>query len=217
VELNSGSRTNQASSAAKTLTAARFGLEELDASTDICFLVNAEGTILYCNRAWDGFALANGGENLLHENMIGKTSFDSLPEELSDFYRKQYRWVIENNKTWEHDYECSSAKTFRRFHMRVLPIGDFHLLIENSLLVERPHRRKRHPADRKYINEQGFVIMCAHCRRTQYMNPQSRCEWHWVPSYLMSASARVSHGLCQPYISFHYKMAIKDLLDGQSP
>src|SRR5262249_35503080 len=99
--------------------------------------------------------------------------------------------------------------TYRLFHMMIFPLSRSHLLVENSLAVARPHRRRRHAEhDAQYINQNGFVILCAHCRRTEHTDPRGKQEWHWIPSYLVKTPAPISHGMCPTCISYYLKITL---------
>ena len=45
-----------------------------------------------------------------------------------------------------------------------------------------------------YIDSNGIVTVCAHCRRTQ-LTPSPE-EWHLVAHFLKRGLFNVSHGLC---------------------
>ncbi len=159
--------------------------------------------ITYCNRAWDRFAAANGGDQCLRESVLGRSLSDFIPESLRSFYADAFARVFETGAIWEHRYDCSDARTQRDFHMRVLPLEGGGLLVINSQIGERPHPApdSRLPLG-AYIKPTGIITMCSHCRRTQRRdNPD---VWDWVPEHISHPPARVSHGLCGVCFQYHY-------------
>lgn len=196
----------------KVLVSAGFTSQSLEKNSDVVFVLDRSLYLIYCNAAWDVFARENGGEQLVRDKFIGTYCLHGVPKFLSDLYKRIFSGVLRTGMAWEHDYQCSSATKYRVFHMRILPLGHSHLLVENSLAVECPHRRKRYRNyQTRYINRHGLIIMCAHCRRIEHLNPQGKREWHWVHGYLVTAPAPISHGLCPACISYHLNL----LVDGQ--
>ena len=100
---------------------------------------------------------------------------------------------------------------YRIFHLGILPLGRSHLLVQNSLAVECPHRRKRYrQLQMRYINRHGLIIMWAHRRRIDHLNPKGKREWHWVPSYLVREPAPLT--VCVRRV-FPYHLNL--IVDGQ--
>jgi PAS fold len=200
------------SSLERIFVLAGFSSQSLETNPDVIYVVDRFLNLVYCNAAWDVFARENKGEQLARDKFIGKYCLNGVPEFLRDLYKRIYSKVLRTGTPWEHDYQCSSPTKYRIFHMRILPLKRSHLLIENSLALECSHRRTRHrKLDARYINRRGWIIMCSHCRRIEHFNPKGKREWHWVPSYLITAPAPISHGLCPACISYHLKLTI----DGQ--
>lgn len=181
----------------RILVPAGFTSHSLEANPDVIYVVDRSLHFVYCNAAWDVFARKNKGERLERSKFVGKYCLGGVPKFLRDLYKRIYRRVLSTQAPCEHDYQGSSPTKYRIFHMRVLPLSRSHLLVENSLALERPHRRKRYRRfDPRYVNRHGWIVMCAHCRRVEYFNPKGTREWHWVPSYLVKAPAPISHGMC---------------------
>jgi PAS domain-containing protein len=193
----------------RILESTSFPTKSLEANSDVIFVLDRRHRIAYCNPAWDAFAKQNHGIHLERNEMVGRDCLQGVPDFLRNWYKKLYRWVRKNQKPWEHDYQCSSPQKFRAFHMRVLPIDRSYLLVENSLLIERAHRWKLNlSSDRQYINQYGWIVMCAHCRRTEYMCEEGKREWHWVPSYIVKAPAPVSGGICPACVSYYFRLTL---------
>lgn len=189
----------------KRLAAAGFQPPEVEADHSIIFMLDPNLRIVYCNAAWDLFASRNNGVSLLRSAVSGTAVLDAIPEPLKSFYARHFAQVAAMGTPWEHDYECSSPDLYRLFHMRVLPLSDSYLLVENSLRFEEPHGpdRPSMPADPSlYLNKHGMLTMCSHCRRTRRVT--SEHQWDWVQPYVGKPPGSVSHGLCLNCRAFFY-------------
>jgi hypothetical protein len=181
-------------------------INDFEASSSVIYALNDSLRIIYCNAAWDRFAEKNGGDGCRRERVIGTDVTSVITGPLRSFYLHRFTAVIENQWPWEHDYECSAVEARRFFHMRVLPWKNHHLLIENSLVVERPHdphRLRMPPIETMYRNSQGSIVMCAHCRRTRRISPSTPI-WDWVPDFVSNIPQRTSHGLCENCHAYYF-------------
>lgn len=189
------------------LAAAGFDIENLEADNSIVFMLRPDLRIIYCNKAWDLFASQNGGTGLGRNAILGTPILDVIAEPLKSFYANGFAQAKRQGRPWEHDYECSSPDLYRLFHMRVLPLAESYLLVENSLRVERPQglERPAMPADAAlYLTEDGILTMCCHCRRTRRITTAAVPVWDWVPAFLVDPPGRISHGLCRNCRAYFY-------------
>jgi hypothetical protein len=80
------------------------------------------------------------------------------------------------------------------------------LIVTNSLVVERAHdpdNREPHLGlVSTYVQGNGLIIQCAHCRRIQ--RPGAPDSWDWVPVWVESCPRNLGHGLCRPCFEYHY-------------
>jgi hypothetical protein len=187
------------------LAASAFDYENIENDPAVIYVVDSALRLVYCNAAWDRFAVQNGGPELIRQNTIGDSVLDAIPEELRGFYAEGYARAKQSATPWEHDYECSSAQLYRLFHMRVMALPNSLLLVENSLRVEKAHDSEDRPIfarDKTYSDDHGIIAMCAHCRRTRRAG--HAMEWHWVPDYVSDPPEQVSHGLCKNCRAFYF-------------
>ena len=186
---------------------AGFIPDYVESHKSVIYILEPELHIVYCNAHWDEFALANGGYKLQRALINGVCVLDVIPDPLKSFYRDGFHQVRETSHSWEHEFECSSADLYRTFRMRVTRLAGNHLLVENSLSVEKPHGMDR-PATPSsghiYVTADGIVTMCMHCRRTkraaefpERLNELADMVWDWVPSFVQNPPERVSHGVCR--------------------
>lgn len=180
-----------------------FSLRALELNSAVIYILDPHFRISYCNLAWDHFASQNGGESLLRKRVTDSPCMEAISPLLRAFYESAFRLVARTQKPWEHDYECSSPETSRVFHMRVLPLHGERLLIENSLLVESPHKHGRAPDGSRYIGEDGYIAMCGNCRRVLARDAVGKSVWEWVPAYLVSMPAPVTYGFCDTCLPYY--------------
>jgi len=191
----------------KYLRAAGLSIRDLQISRSIIYILDAESRIVFCNWAWDRFAAQNKGVNLTHLSVVGKSVLDVVPDPLQLFYRTAYATARKTHQPWIHNFECSSPETFRLFHMRVLPIGGPYLCVENSLRIERLHEADRaeiHPATSRYVDQNGVIVMCSHCRRTRQVRNIGSPRWVWIPEFLNAPPGEVNYALCDLCFRFFY-------------
>jgi hypothetical protein len=179
--------------------------DTLELSNDTIFIVDANLRISYCNPAWDRFARANGGEEVVAARVLGNDLMCVIPEPLRDFYAQVFRSCHVRKLTFDIDYECSSPEQYRLLHMSILPLEPSgSLAFVNSIRVERPHGSERPalPSSENYFGDRGMVTVCCHCRRTQRQDASG--QWDWVPAFIHKGKWQVSHGICPMCVSYFY-------------
>jgi hypothetical protein len=182
-------------------------LAEYEQNPAVIYVLDSSFRLAYCNLAWDRFALENGGPGLLRGRQIGQSTIEVTPLPLRPFYTAMYGHVLEYGREADCVYECSSAETFRRFHMHVkrknVPNGGSFLVVINSLVLEEPHQSPDIRYDTAELREKnGFVTMCTHCRRTRL--PHAVDCWVWAPELVRRMPLEVSHGICSVCFDIYY-------------
>ncbi|MGD1070378.1 MAG: hypothetical protein ABSB15_09580 [Bryobacteraceae bacterium] len=182
-------------------------LAEYEQNSAIIYVLDESFRLTYCNLAWDRFAIENGGERVLRKGQIGRSVIEATPSRLRPFYIAMYGRVLQYGEEADCVYECSSAETFRRFHMhvkrRVVPNGGSFAVVINSLVLEEPHRSPDAPYNTEALRDKnGLVTMCTHCRRT--LLPQSLDTWVWAPDLVRKMPLNVSHGICPVCFDIYY-------------
>lgn len=171
----------------------------LAATANVTYIVSGDWRVVRVNDAWHSFARDNGGGPWRE----GGSLLDVIPPALLPFYEAGFARARESGQRWEHDYECSSPDLFRKFRMLAYPYGD-SLLVTHSLLIETPHPAALFRASNAYERD-GFITMCAHCRRVLAVGGRER--WDWVPDYLRRQQPNTSHGLCTGCYTYYYEVS----------
>jgi len=191
--------------------APHFQLEDLEQSSAIVFGLWADLSLAYCNPAWKIFAGCNGGEpRLASADCIGANYLEAIAEPLRPFYRALLARASEPGESLHpvsHLYECSSPTLFRKFSMHVYALpGRAGFVVVNALVVETSHdaaeRPPQEPAHHRYASANGVILQCAHCRLVQRV--AEPMQWDWVPDWVASSPAEISHGICQVCAEYFY-------------
>ena len=165
--------------------------EELELSSSTACGLRPDNSIGFTNAAWGRFADDNGAQQdtpWLHASVL-----ERFETPIRRFYEDLFSRVRESGEPADHRYQCSSPETYREFVMRVLPLGERHLLILHHQVVSSAHLAHANAPNARYQAPGGMVTLCCHCRRTQRVDEPT--TWDWVPDYLNAASG-ASHGLC---------------------
>jgi hypothetical protein len=173
-------------------------------NTDVVYLLDSELRFVDCNPVWDDFAAANGGVGIFRAQIIGKSILDFVPDVLRTLYVQKF-WLANRSPGWtEFDYHCSSPEKIRLFRMAMMSVAT-ELLVVNHLLLEeacevRPPLTETEKE--QYVSPEGFVTMCANCRKTKRRDDD--VTWDWIPEFLQDQGFQVSHGLCPRCIAHLY-------------
>ena len=183
-------------------------MRALDRSPAVSYIVDARFRIMYCNPAWNLFATSNDGPRLTAESVLGSDLFDAIPDALQPAYSDAFRQVLRTGLVWEQSYECSSPTLFRTYRMRIhLLRPQAWFVVTNTLLVERPHAATTTTDANTYVDSNGLVTVCAHCRCSKRVNNPD--QWDFVPEYLKlrpDSAPRASHGLCPVCRTYFYRL-----------
>jgi len=187
-------------------------LKRLEKHAGTVYGIRPDYCLAYFNPAWQKFALDNGGEPAISRQWgLGTPVMKAVPKELKEFYENFFARSFKSDpligQPPHHEYECSSAETYRKLMMTcdVLREGK-GLIIVNSVLVERPHDPQEHAsqqADKSiYMDRNGLVCQCVHCRRVLNLKVEKR--WDWVPQWVADAPPKTSYSLCETCFGSYY-------------
>jgi hypothetical protein len=179
--------------------------DALDQSPLICYVLDTSRRVVYCNLAWDRFAIDNAAPDLAGAGALGADINRVIGEDLRPFYRRAFEQATQSETVWECLYECSSPQLFRKFRMRIHPLAPagWHL-ITNARVIERPHHRPVTVGLEDYVNSNAQITVCSHCRCSRRAVPPEPEQWDFVPTHLERHMGNVSHGLCRVCLDYFY-------------
>ena len=185
----------------------KFGTQTLRSLSGTLYGTWPDLRLAYLGPGWFSFARGNGcGTDFDSAWGLSSSLLAGIAPPLREFYESGLVECLRSGESWEHEYECSSDSAYRRYHQKAYPLGASEgLLITNSLVVERPHsadRRAHAPDELAYVDENGFIAQCSHCRRVKNLSELER--WDWVPEWVRQPRADVSHTLCPLCFGAYY-------------
>jgi hypothetical protein len=174
----------------------------LEDAPSMLVALDPAGTILWMNEAWRKRARAYGEPDILERFGPGSSYFEGISEPLRSFYGSVLQNARLTGEPFEHEYECSSAETFRINHLRVLPFGTEGFLLVHSGVVERPQAHEEAEAvERTYRNGDDLIVQCSNCRRVRR---RESVVWDWVRAWAERSPPGTSHGICKPCIGYYW-------------
>jgi len=179
-------------------------LHALKDSEQVSYILDSSLNLVYHNEAWDRFALENSAPELAGDAVLGVNILDVTDEDLRPFYTNAFNTATREQTIWEWVYECSSPEQFRKFLMRVHPIEpDGWLLATNHILIQAEHAQGETGRREDYVNADGQVRVCVHCRCSKRAAAPER--WDFVPANLKRELDNVTHGLCPICKAYFYR------------
>lgn len=178
-----------------------YDIETLNNSLNTCIAVDRDFNMVFLNQAYFKFAEDNNGIEIHDRFNLGTNFLDAISGDFRKFYREFMQKTLDQSKPGSFDYECSSARVFRKFRLLAYPLQDrAGLLMEHSLIVSCEHDREAVPFEGKYyIDEHGILHQCGHCRRIRNLPTQ---RWDWCPGAMDFKD--VSHGMCDTCVDYYY-------------
>ena len=178
-------------------------IDTVEQSPQVSFILDASLRLAYRNQAWNRFAQDNGAPELAEAGVIGTDLRSVIGNDLRPFYLHAFETVAREKTVWQCFYECSSPDVFRKFQMRVHPLArsGWYLVI-NNLVNEHPHSAPIVGGLHDYVNSDGMITICMHCRCSRRATPPER--WDFVPAYLDRTLTHVTHGLCPLCLEYFY-------------
>lgn len=192
---------------------AGFDLDALARQPDTIIGLDADLRLAFLNPAWFAFAEANGGRPAIARDWgLGRCVLDACPPVIREFYARALTNVLQEDKHWDHDYECSSPEVGRHMRLSAYPLRDRGgLLVVHALIVATPRdtgqfagtthrpgglrRRKRHRAPMFALPEDqahqrpaalGLGAGARHQSVGQHQSRPLRC----LPRFLLSDTGR---------------------------
>lgn len=175
--------------------------EHFNRTPDVAYICDSDLRLLACNPAWELFALANRGTEILFQWVPGTSIADAMSGPAREYYCKRYRQALDTGEVFKEEYECSSPQRYRRFLQVAYPLGQGRALLITNSLVEEYSVEGTDAGAERYLDDRGVIVQCSHCKRVA--SPEEEGAWGWVPSLAGGSDPRVSHTFC-PWCLEHY-------------
>ncbi|HVM93114.1 MAG TPA: hypothetical protein VMT67_09910 [Terriglobales bacterium] len=185
-------------------------VDALEASSTVSFLLNRDLHIIYCNPAWDRFAIENDGAELVRARILPFDLRRVLTDDLRPYYLSVFKDSAKAGAVRDCLYECSSPQAFRRVHMRIHPLqAGSGFLVTNAIVLETAHAEPVVAAVEDYLDSHSTIALCSHCRRSRRVAPPTR--WDFVPAHLSRQLSNVTHVLCPICLEYFYPKAVDEV------
>lgn len=172
-----------------------IALEELSHSDDVTYIIDQQFRLQAYNEAWVRFARDNEGEKVLKRFILGTPILDGFCQEARLYYEYLYRKAMITSAQADHEFQCSSHSTYRRFHQTAYVLKNRQgLTITNRLIEEHPFPEAPLPFSNRYLATNGYILECAHCRKVQ--NQRGEKTWDWVPYLIKHPVPNIAHTFC---------------------
>ncbi|MBI3476867.1 MAG: hypothetical protein HY010_14130 [Acidobacteria bacterium] len=174
---------------------------QFDLSENLTCVLDEMFRVVYCNRAWDIAAKANGVEQATGDRLRGQALLLYVPRALEYHYSKVLEKAREKHIVVFTDYECNTPNVYRKYRMKIAPVPETPLLaLVHTVLIEGSIPYRVHSAIDYDYGSGDVVTMCAQCRRTKLLHAN---VWDWVPEFVQRAPPRVTHGICDDCIALY--------------
>lgn len=182
---------------------AYLNIDSVAKSPDVIYIIDKNMVLKGYNEAWVNFAQNNNGKEILQRFELGTVMTKVGEEPIRSFLREAYLEALEENKPFEHTYECSSPDNYRLFRQTAYPLyGSTGLVISHHLVEEKPHEEEASEFSKQFTDEHGIVTQCQNCRKIR--NPENRRSWFWVPALVRTPLPEISHGICSTCLDHYY-------------
>ena len=183
---------------------AQFDVDTLDRQSEVIYGTWNDYRLAYFNPAWLAFARDNGGQpKIANEWPLGRSISDAWPQVITPCWEARLQTCLRSGLPYQIDYECSSPDLYREFELMVMPLHDSQgLLFINSVRVETPHETPAFEPGKAYVDGNGLIIQCVHCRRVK--NQQVDNRWDRVPALVARPAKNTSHSLCDVCFGYYY-------------
>lgn len=181
-------------------------LEALAVERASACLLDASARFVAVNRAWDRFAVENGGEATCRgEHLLGSEYPRHVDGEAPRAKVERELARALSGESFSVDSECSSPQVLRLLRTQHVPVRQpdedriVGVLLVHTIIHQGPMQAVRpllQPDDAAYRRLDGLVLMCCNCRRVHRVGSVGR--WDFVPAYLERPPVPVTHGFCEP-------------------
>jgi len=180
-----------------------LSINGFEQSGDVTYIVDTDMCLRGYNEAWRNFAASNGGSAVLTQYPLGRSILDGMSPKARAFYAAAYLGALANKARFDQCFECSSASVFRCFQQSAYPLTTGSgLVVTNHLVEDRPIDRHRREPSQVYLNADGLVTQCCHCRRVADQTILNK--WDWVPLWVECCPPATSHTFCPACADFYY-------------
>ncbi len=169
-----------------------------DRGNECVYEIDSGDRIVYCNEAWDSFAIENNGVELRFDEVKGKTLWEFVADpSTTDLYQRLIAHVRAGNVV-RFNLRCDSPTLFRLLEMEISALRTDHVRFATSVMKAVP-RRDPTMAFSETQSSLDPLMVCSWCGRVR-VNAQ---QWMDVDAAVSAEKIferehlpPISHGIC---------------------
>ncbi|MEI8257291.1 MAG: PAS domain-containing protein [Deltaproteobacteria bacterium] len=174
--------------------AGRYDVAALERHGSPLVAIDSSGLITWTNRAWR--ASAGHGTQGRGAARTGASYFDAVPGDCREALARAIAECLRSTEPVERDHECRLPGEVGCVRVRLLRLDVVDVLIAHNRSSRSPEHGERISRD---CND--FVVMCSNCRHVRRVGTRA---WDWIPEWVATPPARVSHGICPVCHGFYW-------------
>jgi hypothetical protein len=172
----------------------------MESPATVCYHVNDRDEIVSVNPEWDRFALANGGESVTADRVLGRRLWEFIADYTTrDLYR-QILIRVRSGRTIRFTFRCDAPALSRVLEMDVSEAGDGTVRFLTRTLSEesRPAVPLPDPAETETRSE-ARLLVCGWCRKVAVGESWEEVEKAVAGLRLFEQvpMPRTTHGICE--------------------
>lgn len=164
----------------------------------IIYQIDGLDRISAVDDAWDKFAVSNGAPELSASNIISRSLWEFISDDMTRHIYKEMLVVVRSGKSVSFDFRCDSADCRRFLKMNVSRAVNAGVQFESS--TAHTELRPAQEIFRKSLKfSDDLVLTCSWCNKFK----TGEHAWHEVEQAIdklhlfdLDPAPRLSHGIC---------------------
>lgn len=164
----------------------------------IVYRVDAEDRIVSVNGAWNGFALANGGDAIVANRIIGRNLFEYITDATTRQLYRQMLARIRNGQDLQYTFRCDSPDRRRLMEMEMRLVDDDGSVEFRAMPFEEHSRAPLWAPQADGAGDEELQRACGWCNRLEVEGAWLEIEEALPKLGVMEqrSPATLTHGMC---------------------
>ncbi len=164
----------------------------------ITYRIDKNDLIEFTDGAWDEFAIANSGPQIVTAKILGRSIWDFMSGETT---KNVYRRILSRVRAGEpvqFNFRCDSPTVRRFLHLKITSLADGGVQFESRTICSEPAAGHDHELTNRTFTGNVFVI-CSWCNKVK----TGDASWHEVEDAInitklfeVETAPLLSHGIC---------------------
>jgi hypothetical protein len=176
---------------------------------EVRYRIDAHDTLVGFSRAWDDFARANAGPELVARKARGRPLWRFIHDaDTRHLHRRLLEVVRAGRALWRLPFRCDAPDLRRHMEMDIVPLAGGHVEYRCRLLRAEP----RAPVPVDYAATGRLVKMCSWCKRVETAPgvwKELEAAIRELGLFEAAPPPGVSHGICRECQARYYPGALE--------